>query len=83
MKTNTTALTLNSNFTSNDGYFWEPLNYLNTVNTYYTPWFYTWQDNKIEKSFKLVQKLIEKKLVKEPKTVKDFIELVNELTTII
>ncbi len=37
-----------------------------------------WKDEgKFEKAFKLVQRLMDKKVIKEPKTIKDFIELVN------
>lgn len=33
--------------------------------------------SQFEKAFNIVQVLMEKKLIKEPKTIKDFIELVN------
>ena len=47
---------------------------------YYTSYWTNYvQDSKLEKAFRLAQKLIEKKFIKEPKTVKDFIVLVNTL----
>ena len=47
----------------------------------YTTYWNTWkEDSKLEKAFRLAQKLMEKKFIKEPKTVKEFIELVNTLS---
>ena len=46
------------------------------THTYWHSWR---EDSRIEKAFKLVQKLMDKKFVKAPKTVKDFIVLVNTL----
>ena len=43
---------------------------------YYSCW--TKEPNKIEQAFKLVQKLMEKKIIKQL-TLKKFIELVNEI----
>jgi len=61
-----------------------PSTYLETVHYYYPMYYSYWtQEDKISKSFKLVQKFIEKKIIKEPKTVKDFIELVNSISEIL
>lgn len=82
METNTLSLNTafcGSNTTTGTAY---PIgDYYPLINTYYQPYLPYWRDeSKIEKSFKLVQKLIEKKIIKEPKTVKDFIDLVNLLS---
>lgn len=54
--------------------------------TYYYPtWFPSLQiseKSKIEQSFKIIQKLMEKKIIEEL-TVKKFIELVNEIASIL
>ena len=49
------------------------------VQQYYYPYYQTYwvNEDKMSKAFKLAQKLIEKRLIKEPAKVKDFIELVN------
>jgi len=61
-----------------------PNTYFETVHHYYPTYYSYWtQEDKILKSFKLAQKLMEKKIIKEPKTVKDFIELVNSISEII
>lgn len=52
----------------------------NTYVPFYTYWT---NESKIEKSFKLVQKLIENKVIKEPATVKQFIELINTISEVI
>jgi len=83
-------LALNSNITYGDAKkgtasgvynneFYQPL-----VKEYYYPYYTYWQnEDKISKAFKLAQKLIKKKFIKEPLKVKDFIELVNNLVEII
>jgi hypothetical protein len=54
------------------------------IREYYYSYYPYWQnEDKISKAFKLAQKLIEKKFIKEPLKVKDFIELINELAEII
>jgi hypothetical protein len=50
--------------------------------TYYPTYHSYWTPNKTEQAFKLVQKLMEKNLVKV-KTVKDFLELTNEIISIL
>ena len=58
-------------------------NYTYPYEQYYYGCFPIWNNqNNIEKSFKLVQKLIDKKYVKIT-NVKQFIELVNELSDIL
>ena len=55
--------------------------YMHTVDTYYPTMYTYWNTypNKIETAFKLTQKLLEKKIIKEPKTIGEFIELVNTI----
>jgi hypothetical protein len=48
--------------------------------TYYTYW--VKEDSKIEQAFKIVQKLMNKKII-EKITLKKFIELVNEIAKIL
>lgn len=84
--TSTTTLGTGTNFNSASNYFWEPNNYTALVgtNTVYLPYYNYWTEpSKIDKAFKLVQRLIENKIIKEPKTVKNFIELVNSLADIV
>lgn len=57
-------------------------NCLGLVQTYYQPYYSYWTPNKTEQAFRLVQKLLEKKLVKL-NTIKDFIELTNEIVSIL
>ena len=52
------------------------------IQTYYPNYLSYYTSNKTEQAFKLVQKLLEKKLVKLT-TIKDFIELTNEIISII
>jgi hypothetical protein len=55
--------------------YWQPY-----VDRWYPACLPYWsQANKVETAFRLAQKLIKNKLITEPKTVKDFIELVNLL----
>lgn len=58
--------------------------YPQIIKEYYPAYYGTYVDNKsnIEKAFKIVQKLIDKKLVKVEK-VKNFVELVNDIAEII
>lgn len=62
--------------------WYNPNTYIRCIDTTYYP-FWTVGENKIEQSFRLVQKLIEKKVIKEPATVKDFIELINNIAEVI
>jgi len=58
--------------------------YVPLVQQYYYPYYTYWtNEDKISKAFKLAEKLINKKLIKEPEKVKDFIELVNELVELV
>ena len=57
-------------------------NCLGLVQTYYPTYYSYWQPNKTEQAFRLVQKLLQKKLVKLS-TIKDFIELTNEIVAIL
>jgi len=56
---------------------WYPI-----VEKYYPTYYTYWQDSKIEKAFKIVQVLLDKKTIKVEK-VKDFIELVNEISKVL
>ncbi len=58
--------------------------YYPVVEKYYVPIYKTFIDepNKVETAFKIAQKLEEKKMV-TIKTVKDFIDLVNEIVKIL
>ena len=88
---NANNLALNSSWNTTSNYqgqsntnWYDPNTYTPFVNTVYIPYQQFWyNEDKITKSFKLVQKLIEKKTIKEPKTVKDFIELVNSISEIL
>lgn len=54
------------------------------ITTYYPNYLSYWSnENTISKAFKLVQKLIDLKVIKEPKTIKKFIELVNQISEVI
>ena len=58
--------------------------YTPLITTYYPDYTCYWNSpSKIETSFKIVQKLMEKKVIKEPKTIKNFIELVNTIAEIV
>ena len=58
--------------------------YTPAIQTWYPGYSWCWSTpSKIEQSFKIVQKLLEKKVIKEPKTIKDFIELVNVISDVI
>ena len=52
------------------------------INYYYPSISYITEKSKIEQAFKILGKLIEKKIIKEP-TIKAFIGLVNEIASII
>ena len=66
------------------GGWYTPDYYQPVVQYYYPAYQWYWHDkDKISKAFKLVEKFIEKKTIKEPKTVKAFIELVNSISEII
>jgi hypothetical protein len=63
---------------------WDTTIYQPLVQAHYYNWYPYWtNEDKISKAFKLAQVLIEKKLIKEPEKVKDFIELVNVLVEIV
>lgn len=71
--------TLKTKWSTNYGWSWPDTYH------YYYPTYYPYvvkEDNKFEQAFKIVQKLMEKKLV-DPKKVKDFIELVNEIVDVL
>ena len=69
-------------WTINTPYYFEQ--YKPLVQEYYYNWYPYWtNDDKLSKAFKLAQLLIEKKLIKEPEKVKNFIELVNSLVEIL
>lgn len=53
----------------------------NEIHHWY-PTYHVVEKNQVEQAFKIIGKLIEKKIVKDL-TVKQFIELVNEISTII
>lgn len=54
-----------------------------TVHHYYPTYYGVWeQKSKIEQAFKIVQKLVDKKLL-TLKTVKDFIETVNDISEVL
>lgn len=89
-----TNLTLNSSWgtgtittggqTNITGGGWFTPDYYQPVIQYYYPSYVGyWREDRVEKSFKIIQKLLEKKIIKEPKTVKDFIEPVNSISEII
>jgi hypothetical protein len=98
-KMNETNLTLNSSWGTGDGFsgsitvggggnitgggWYDPNYYYPVIQTYYPSYFSYWHEDKVAKSFKLIQTLIKIKIIKEPKTVKDFIELVNAISEII
>ena len=65
------------------GGWFTPDYYVPTVQYYYPSCYHYWTEDKISKSFKIVEALLKKKIIKEPKTVKDFIELVNSISEII
>ncbi len=69
------------NFTT--GYYHYYPNFQEVVHHYYPTYIGTWeQKSKIEQAFKIVQKLQEKKLL-TLKTVKDFIETVNDISEVL
>lgn len=82
-ETNISLQTTWGGFDSQVTNWYQPLPYIPLVEQYYCTNLTPWSSGSIEKAFKLVQKLLEKKLIKEPKTVKDFIELVNTLSEIL
>jgi hypothetical protein len=53
------------------------------LQNYYYQTYPLYSENSVSKSFSLVQQMIEKKIIKEPKTVEDFIKLVNEVSKMI
>ena len=53
------------------------------LQNYYYQTYPMYSENSVSKSFSLVQQMIEKKIIKEPKTVEDFIKLVNEVSKMI
>lgn len=67
-----------------DNIWWQnPVTYYPLVYQYYPQSVVYWENpNKTEKAFKIIEKLIEKKLIKV-KTVKEFIELVNEISAVL
>lgn len=82
-ETNLNLQTTWGGFDSKVTNWYQPVPYIPLVEQYYYNNLNPWSSGSIEKAFKLVQKLLEKKLIKEPKTVKDFIELVNTLSEIL
>lgn len=65
-----------------DQYNWQP--YYPLIQQYYPVYIPYWDNqSKIEQAYLIAQKLIDKKLVKQVVTIKDFIELVNEIVTIL
>jgi len=76
----------NGNYTSGgtSNPYWDINNYQPLVKEYYYNYYPYWtSEDKTSKAFKLVQILIEKKIIVEPKKVKDFIELVNSIVEFI
>lgn len=60
------------------------LPYIEPVVNYWNGYYnYSITEDRVTKSFKIIQHLIEKKKIKEPKTIKEFIELVNEISTLL
>jgi len=49
----------------------------------YTYVYGTCEKSKIEQAFKVVQKLLEMKMIKEPKKIKDFVEVVNKIAEVL
>ena len=75
-----TTASLNNSWTGD----YYPGTYTPLVQTYYPNYTWGWSTpSKIEQSFKIVQKLLEKKVIKEPKTIKDFIKLVNVISEVV
>ena len=81
------AMSLNSSWSdvssssyNNYYYPWYP----ETIREYYPIYYRIWETepDKFEQAFKIVNKLMEKKIV-EIRKVKDFVELVNEIVDII
>lgn len=74
---------LGSNFIASD--WWWP-NYERTIIREYYPTYWpttTIQKSKLEQAFKIVTKLMEKKIIKGDLTVKKFVTLVNDVSEII
>jgi len=66
------------------GDYWYP-NYWDTHNHYYTTYIPTYtppEKSKLEQAFKIMQKLMEKKIVKT-QSLKTFIEMVNSIAEIL
>lgn len=60
-----------------------PQTYIPYIQTFYQPYYIQWETDRTGKAMRLIQTLMEKKLMKEPKTVGEFIEIVNEVSKII
>jgi len=90
---NTSQPTFNLNTSIGDftsGFFGDPINYptfyplIERYYSNYPVYTYIQQDkSKIEQSFKIVQALIDNKTINNLKTVKDFIDIVNKIVTIL
>ena len=63
---------------------WENINYDRIYNDFFPAYYpnYVYTEDKVSKSFKIVQKLIELKVVNEI-DVKRFVELVNEISKVL
>lgn len=81
---NSSNWSLNTPLNYPTGDFWPYYpNIYPLVQTYYPMYYSYWSnESNIEKAFRITQKLIEKKIV-NPIKIKDFIELVNEIASII
>ncbi len=77
---NVTMGTATSLGTSSSGY-WED----NTWHWQYYPYSYPtyYYPNKTETAFKLIKKFVEMKLIKEPKTFKEFCDLIDKVAGVI
>ena len=90
---NTTGLNVNVNGTTitplmgstTEGCFVSPTIYpwYGYWNNYYSYPVYITEKSKFEQSFKIVSKLMEKKIIKQTLSVKEFIELVNDIAGVI
>ncbi len=77
-------VTNSTSFNVLTNYYQQDWNTIPAVTTYWNGLYnYSITEDRVTKSFKLIQMLIEKKKIKEPKTIKEFIELVNEVSTLL
>lgn len=66
-----------------DNWWWQPQTYIPLVQTYYPMYYGLWETDKTGKAMRIIKVLLEKNLMTEPRTIGEFIEIVEKVSVLI